>query len=73
MFIFATSDAPLLTSDLCLPFGYIVNPGGSQLEETLLPRLLAVFFEVQHPLQIGHDDGRSTEVLLDMGGGREGS
>lgn len=53
-----------LTPDLGLSFGHVINSRGPQLEETLLPVLLAVFFEVQHPLQVRNDDGRPAKVLL---------
>lgn len=59
--------SPLLNPDLGLPFGHVINSRGSQLEEPLLPRLLAVLFEVQHRLQIRHDDGSPAEVLLQRG------
>lgn len=53
-----------LNPDLGLAFGHVINPGGSELEEAGLPRLLAVLFEVQDPFQVGHHYGRPTEVLL---------
>lgn len=53
-----------VTGRLGLPFGHIINSRGPQLEQPLFPRLLAIFFEVEHPLEIRHDDGSPTEVLL---------
>lgn len=55
---------PALTPHLALPFGHVINSRSPQLKETLLPGLLAIFFEVQHRLQIRHDYGSSAEVLL---------
>lgn len=62
---------PVVTPDLGLPFGHVINSRGPQLEESLFPGLLAVFFEVQHRLEIRHDDGSAAEVLLQRGGGDE--
>lgn len=45
-------------------FGNVINSWGSELKESLLPRLFSVFFEVQNAFQVRHDDWRSTEVLL---------
>lgn len=56
-----------LTPDLALPFGHVVNSRRPQLEESLFPGLLAVFLEVQHGLQVRHDDGGPTEVFLQKG------
>lgn len=68
---------PSWTPDLSFPFGHVINSRGPQLEEPLLPGLLAVFFEVHDGLEIRHDDGGAAEVLLQRkrrgeGGMKEG-
>ena len=48
---------------LLLSLGGVVQPGGPQDEEDLLPALLVAILEVQPALQLG-DSGRGREVLL---------
>lgn len=55
--------------DLGLSFRDIINAGGPQLEETLLPGLLPVLPEVEHSLQVGNDNGSPAEILLSGDGG----
>lgn len=69
---FATKRCPLLTPDLGLPFGHVINSRSPQLKEPLFPGLLAVFFEVQHCFEIRHNDGSPAEVLLQAQKGWKG-
>lgn len=64
VYVVELDEADEITGRLGLPFGHVINSRGPQLEEPLLPGLLAIFFEVHHPLEIRHDDGSPAEVLL---------
>ncbi len=51
-------------ADLCLAFGWVIQSRGPQQEVALFPGFLAILLQIQKTLQVRHNDGGSTEVLL---------
>lgn len=51
-------------SNLGLPFGYVVEARRPEHKVARPPDFFAVFLEVQRPLQVGDDQSRAFEILL---------